>query len=84
MVSIRQPNRDTGAAGTRLHVYHPPPVLNPAPPSAPAPATSAVSAAQPAVLRYGGDAGFAPCESLDAQGRPQGFQLTLLQAWASR
>lgn len=32
------------------------------------------------VIRYGGDASFAPFESLDAQGRPQGFQVDLLQA----
>lgn len=29
-------------------------------------------------LRYGGDAHFAPFESLDAKGRPQGFQIELL------
>ncbi len=29
-------------------------------------------------LRYGGDAAFAPFESLDAQGRPRGFQIDLL------
>jgi PAS domain S-box-containing protein len=29
-------------------------------------------------LRYGGDARFAPFESLDASGRPQGFQIELL------
>lgn len=41
--------------------------------------------AQPAprlTLRYGGDADFAPFESLDAQGRPQGFQVELLAALA--
>lgn len=32
------------------------------------------------VLRYAGDAAFAPFESLDAQGRPQGFQIDLLRA----
>lgn len=41
-------------------------------------------AAQPAgaaeVLRYAGDAAFAPFESLDDQGRPQGFQIDLLRA----
>jgi PAS domain S-box-containing protein len=31
-------------------------------------------------LRYGGDADFAPFESLDAAGRPQGFQIDLLAA----
>lgn len=31
------------------------------------------------VIRYGGDDDFAPFESLDAQGRPQGFQVDLLQ-----
>jgi PAS domain S-box-containing protein len=29
-------------------------------------------------VRYGGDTAFAPFESLDAQGRPQGFQIDLL------
>ncbi len=29
-------------------------------------------------IRYGGDAAFAPFESLDAQGRPRGFQIDLL------
>lgn len=49
-------------------------------------ATSLVSAgtafAQPAaeVVRYVGDAAFAPFESLDAQGQPQGFQMDLLHA----
>jgi len=33
-------------------------------------------------LRYGGDAAFAPFESLDANGRPQGFQIDLLAALA--
>ncbi|MEQ1515742.1 MAG: transporter substrate-binding domain-containing protein [Usitatibacteraceae bacterium] len=32
------------------------------------------------VIRYGGDAAFAPFESLDAQGRPQGFEMDLLAA----
>jgi len=32
------------------------------------------------VLRYGGDAAFAPFESLDANGQPQGFQIDLMQA----
>ncbi len=36
------------------------------------------AAAEPKRLRYGGDAGFAPFESLDGQGRPQGFQIDLL------
>lgn len=40
------------------------------------------AAAEP--LRYGGDARFAPFESLDAQGRPRGFQVDLLQALAQR
>jgi ABC-type amino acid transport substrate-binding protein len=31
-------------------------------------------------LRYGGDEAFAPFESLDAQGRPVGFHVDLLQA----
>lgn len=31
-----------------------------------------------AALRYGGDAAFAPFESLDAQGQPRGFQIDLL------
>jgi signal transduction histidine kinase len=31
------------------------------------------------VLQYAGDADFAPFESLDAQGRPQGFQIDLLR-----
>lgn len=34
--------------------------------------------AQAQPLRYGGDAAFAPFESLDADGRPQGFQIDLL------
>jgi len=34
----------------------------------------------PPRLRYGGDAAFAPFESLDAQGRPTGFQIDLVQA----
>lgn len=34
------------------------------------------------VLHYGGDAGFAPFESLDPQGRPGGFQVELMQAVA--
>lgn len=58
--------------------------MNPASPSAPAPPLSTVSAALPAVLRYGGDASFAPYESLDAQGRPQGFQMAVLQALGRR
>jgi PAS domain S-box-containing protein len=33
-------------------------------------------------LRYGGDEAFAPFESLDAQGRPRGFQIDLLEALA--
>lgn len=37
----------------------------------------------PPVLRYGGDADFAPYESLDAQGRPVGFQVDLMQALAA-
>lgn len=32
------------------------------------------------VLRYAGDEAFAPFESLDTQGRPQGFQIDLLRA----
>ncbi len=31
-------------------------------------------------MRYGGDAAFAPFESLDGQGRPRGFQIDLLAA----
>ena len=31
-------------------------------------------------LRYGGDIGFAPFESLDANGQPEGFQVELMQA----
>jgi PAS domain S-box-containing protein len=31
-------------------------------------------------LRYGGDAAFAPFESLDAGGQPQGFQIELMKA----
>ena len=34
------------------------------------------------LLRYGGDRDFAPFESLDAQGRPQGFQIALLKELA--
>lgn len=34
------------------------------------------------VIRYGGAADVAPFESLDAQGRPRGFQIELLQALA--
>ncbi len=41
-------------------------------------ALPAASAAQ--VLRYGGDADFPPFESLDADGRPRGFQIDLLAA----
>ena len=41
-----------------------------------APAT--LSQAASTRLRYGGDAHFAPFESLDASGRPQGFQIDLL------
>ena len=33
-------------------------------------------------LRYGGDAAYAPIESLDASGRPQGFQVELLNELA--
>jgi PAS domain S-box-containing protein len=33
-------------------------------------------------LRYGGDRDFAPFESLDAQGRPVGFQIDLIKALA--
>jgi PAS domain S-box-containing protein len=36
------------------------------------------AAAQALRLRYGGDAAFAPFESLDANGRAQGFQIDLL------
>ena len=36
--------------------------------------------AQPQHLRYGGDSAFAPFESLDAAGQPQGFQIDLLAA----
>lgn len=43
---------------------------------------AAPAAAEP--LRYGGDAHFEPFESLDAQGRPRGFQVGLLQALAQR
>lgn len=32
----------------------------------------------PDVVRYGGDSAFAPFESLDPQGKPQGFQIDLL------
>lgn len=31
-------------------------------------------------LRYGGDVGFAPFESLNANGQPEGFQIELMQA----
>lgn len=37
-----------------------------------------------AVLRYGGDVDFAPYESLDADGRPVGFQIELVQRLAAR
>lgn len=45
--------------------------------------STAIAVASPGVpaadrIRYGGDAAFAPFESLDAQGRPQGFQIDLL------
>lgn len=43
-------------------------------------AGAAPPARAPDVLRYGGDAALAPFESLDAQGRPQGFQVELLAA----
>lgn len=36
----------------------------------------------PPVLHYGGDEAFAPFESLDAEGRPRGFQIDLLSALA--
>lgn len=36
------------------------------------------AATGPPRVRYGGDAAFAPFESLNAQGRPQGFQIDLL------
>lgn len=39
-------------------------------------------AAAPQRLRYGGDADFAPFESIGADGRPQGFQVDLLAALA--
>ena len=39
-----------------------------------------LSAQSTPVIRYGGDAGFAPFESLDGEGRPQGFQIDLLRA----
>lgn len=51
--------------------------MNPSPPSAPASAAAAL-------LRYAGDRAFAPYESLDAQGRPQGFQIDLLAALGPR
>ncbi len=38
--------------------------------------------AQALALRYGGDRDFAPFESLDAEGRPQGFQIDLLHELA--
>jgi PAS domain S-box-containing protein len=43
--------------------------------------TSPAAIAQ-ARLRYGGDSAYAPLESLDAQGRPQGFQIELLDQLA--
>jgi len=39
---------------------------------------AAAAEAQPRVIRYGGDAAFAPFESLDGPGRPLGFQMDLL------
>lgn len=42
----------------------------------------AANAQGPARLRYGGDSAYAPVESLDAQGRPQGFQIELLEQLA--
>lgn len=44
-------------------------------------ACAAASAAD--VVRYGGDRSFPPFESLDAQGRPQGFQIDLLNELAA-
>jgi len=44
-------------------------------PDAPSPPATA-----PRVLRYGGDEGFPPFESLDAEGRPVGFHMDLLAA----
>ncbi len=49
--------------------------------SSPPPAPAGASIAR---LRYGGDRAFAPYESLDAQGRPQGFQIDLLAALGAR
>ncbi len=46
--------------------------------------TAPVPPAAVDVLRYGGDAGFAPFESLDAQGRPGGFQVEMLSVLAKR
>jgi PAS domain S-box-containing protein len=42
-------------------------------------ASSAAQAQPTDRLRYGGDVSYAPLESLDAQGRPQGFQVELLE-----
>jgi PAS domain S-box-containing protein len=41
-------------------------------------APAALGQAASTRLRYGGDAHFAPFESMDAKGRPQGFQIELL------
>ncbi len=38
------------------------------------------SAGAQTALRYGGDAAFAPFESLNANGQPEGFQIDLMQA----
>lgn len=43
-------------------------------------AAPALAAPPKETLRYGGDVNLAPFESLDAQGRPQGFQVELLAA----
>jgi len=45
-------------------------------------ALACVGMAQALTVRYGGDRNFAPFESLDASGRPHGFQIDLLSEMA--
>ena len=46
-------------------------------------ALACVGMAQALTVRYGGDRNFAPFESLDASGRPHGFQIDLLSEMAA-
>lgn len=52
--------------------------------AAPLSVPSSIAERPSAPIRYGGDAAFAPFESLDDQGRPTGFQVELMQVVGRR